>query len=164
MSPMLILPVFALVVLFALAIVVFLIVVLIRAVSRSSSSSPGGFASPVNGIGTQVGVDGFWIFSCPCDPGSILHYHFWANGVRRAGRVPYQPGADGRQFIYTGERPERVAIVQVDELDTNGIVIVPPPIIEVGGPFWGSAPGPVYSGPMDSGPPAPPSSGFPSAY
>jgi len=144
--------------LFAFALVVVIIVLIVRAVARSGSAS-GGFATPANAIGTQMGADGFWIFTCPYDPGSILHYQYWSNGQCRAGRVPYQPGADGRQFIYTGERPEQAAIVRVDELDDNGLVIIPPPIITPGVTFWGSS-----SSPNDSGPPASTSSGFPSAY
>ena len=156
---MLVFPLFALFGLFILVILGLIIAGLIRAATRGSTSN-GGYAPLLGGIGTQMGTDGFWIFSCPYDPGSILHYHFWSNGLRRGGKVPYQPGSDGRQFIYTGERPERVAIVQVDEVNDDGIIIVPPPIIEVGGPFWGSS----SSGPMDNSPPSPPSSGFPSAY
>ena len=150
--------VFSLVPLMVLAFFVVVIVLIVRAASGLGRPS-GGFASPLGGIGVQMGNDGFWIFSCPYDPGSILHYHYWANGVRRGGRVPYQPGADGRQFIYTGERPDRAAIVQVDELDDSGVIIVPPPIIQTGGGFWGSS-----SGMDNSAPSAPPPSSFPSAY
>lgn len=156
---MIVFSIFALVALCALAIFAFIIVALIRAIARGSGSG-GSVVAPVSGgIANQMGADGFWIFSCPHDPGSILHYHYWCNGLRRGGKVPYQPGADGRQFIYTGERPERAVIVQVDEVDDSGIVLMPPPIIAASTTIWDSS-----SGPMDN-PPAPPApSGFPSAY
>jgi hypothetical protein len=153
---------FPLVPLFAVAVIVLVIIVLIRALAGAGNSNVGA-GVPSLGVGTQLGDDGFWIHSCPFDPGSTLHYRYWSNGLQRAGRVPFQPGADGRQFVYTGERPERALIVQVDALsDAAGLVsppiILTPPIIDAEGPFWGSS--------SDSGGSglSPSSSGFPSAY
>lgn len=160
-------PIFAVLVLAFLGVIFF---GLIRAVfSGPALRAPPPPATPVmGGIGIQLGPDGFWIFSVPHDPGSLIHYHYWTGGVRHGGRVPYQPGADGRQFIYTGNRPDQAAIVQVDEVDDGGTLFVPPVIVVDGGgamdvpppsftpPF---PPPPVFDPPS---PPAPPS--FPSAY
>jgi len=149
---------FSLFPLFVLAFIVIVVVAIIRAVVRAGNTG-AGLGAPAMAVGAQLGPDGFWISSCPFSPGSIIHYHYWSNGLRRAGNVPFQPGADGRQFVYTGERPEQVAIVRVDELNDDGGVIVVPPIIDTGGSFWGSS-----MSSNDSGGSAPSSSSFPSAY
>jgi hypothetical protein len=154
---------FALVPLFILGVFVLIIVAIVRALTRAGNSSAGS-AAPSIDVATQLGGDGFWIVSCPFDPGSILHYRYWSNGLERAGKAPFQPDADGRQFVYTGERPERVLIVQVDEPSDGGILVAPPiilapTIVDTGGAFWDSS-----SDSGGGGVSSPASSSFPSAY
>jgi hypothetical protein len=127
--------------------------------ARRMWSSPAGASGvpPVN-VPTQLEQDGFWMLSCPADPGSIIFYNYWSGGARYSGQVPFQPGADGRQFVYTGRRPNQVAvtrIVEVDDDDLTGSII--PPVIAAG-----SVPEPPDTFSDPTPPPAPPS--FPSAY
>ena len=106
---------------------------------------------------TRLGQDGFWVESCPADPGALIHFHYWSNGIRHAGQIPYTPDVAGHQFVYTGLTPAQVVILRVveagDMLD-YGIV---PPIIDIGMDIPVSSP-PDY---FDSPPPAP---NFPPAY
>ena len=146
--------------LIVIAIVVTLIVLIFRAVVRAGSRAGGGIRpAPPNGV-TELGVDGFWIVSCPAELGSMIHYHFWAGGVKRSGRVPFQPGTDGRQFVYTGARPEQVAVISIagpaDDIQPD----IMPPVIGAAAAIFGSSSDdrPFTS----SAPSAPPS--FPSAY
>src|SRR5262249_12656417 len=124
----------------------------------SSSAEPSG-PPPVN-VPTQLHQDGFWMLSCAADPGSIIYYHYWSGGARYSGQVPFKPGADGRQFVYTGRRPDQVAvtrIVEVDDDDLTGSMI--PPVIAAGS-VWEPPDIDISSAPTP--PPAP--SSFPSAY
>ncbi len=54
--------------------------------------------------------DGFWFASDPSRAGETFLYTYWLHGQLHQGQVIYQPGNDGRQFIYTGERPDRVTL------------------------------------------------------
>src|SRR5262249_28567567 len=127
-------------------------VALIRLARRSRSVGSGGTGPPLVNVATQMDQDGFWMVSCPADPGSIIYYHYWSGGARYSGQVPFKPGPDGRQFVYTGRRPDQVSvarIVEVDDDDLTGSLI--PPIVAAGS-TWD---------PSDT--PSPPPS-FPSAY
>jgi hypothetical protein len=88
----------------------------------------------------------------------MIYYHYWAAGTRYSGQVPFKPEADGRQFVYTGRRPDQVSVVRIVEVDDDdglsGSTIIPPMI--AGGPVWDLPD-------SSSGPSSPPSS-FPSAY
>jgi hypothetical protein len=142
------------------AIVVIIIVTIVRAVGRAASGAGGGNQPSLPNVITQLGADGFWIVSCPAEPASLIHYYFWAGGVRHSGRVPFQPGADGRQFVYTGARPEQVSIVGIVEPSDDIQPDIVPPIIGAAATIWGSS-----SDDQPSMPSAPPdSSSFPSAY
>src|SRR5215475_9145541 len=94
--------------LFFFVFFVFVIIMIIRAVVKNASGSRGSALPPLN-IPTQLGQDGFWMISCPADPGSIIYYHYWSGGARYSGQVPFNPEADGRQFVYTGRQPEQVS-------------------------------------------------------
>src|SRR5438132_11889010 len=90
--------------LLVLAFIVVIIVLIVRSAARTVSSVAAGAAkAPLNVI-TQVGPDGFWLTSF--EPSSIIYYHYWAAGTKFEGQIPFQPGADGRQFVYTGVRPD----------------------------------------------------------
>ncbi len=141
------------------------IIVAVRSVraAKSARIAAGVVAPPVN-VPTDPGEDGFWIVSCPADPGSMIYYHYWSAGTRYSGQVPFKPAPDGRQFVYTGRRPEQVSIVRIVQVDDDddgltGATLIPP--IMVAGSIWdpsdsSSAPG--------SPPPSSSSSSFPSAY
>ena len=146
--------------LFILAIVVAIIVTVVRAAARAGAGAGGGIQPSLPNVVTQLGQDGFWIVSCPAEPGSIVHYHFWAGGAKRSGQVPFQPGADGRQFVYTGARPERVAIVRIVESSDDMQPDIIPPILGASAMIWGSSSDDRPD--TSSAPPSPPS--FPSAY
>jgi hypothetical protein len=63
---------------------------------------------------TSSADDGFWVSADQLSPETMLQYYYWVQGVRRIGQVPFQPGPDGRQFIYTGERPDNVSVTLAD--------------------------------------------------
>lgn len=119
-----------------------------RTASRSRSDLPNrGLSAPT------IVDDGFW-FSADADSvGHQLLYSYWLHGQLLQGRVVFQPDAEGRQFVYTGERPERITL----QADTEGPdPDLPPPFLS--------------SGPTQHDDPTPPRSGsswsksFPPAY
>jgi hypothetical protein len=138
-----------------IGIFIFAIIAIVRLGRKSASGGLGGSGRPAVNVPTELDQDGFWMVSCPANPGSIIHYHYWSGGVRYSGQVPFKPGGDGRQFVYTGRRPEQVSVtrvVEVDDDDLTGSVI--PPIIAAGS---------TWDPPNPPSPPPSPSS-FPSAY
>jgi hypothetical protein len=143
--------------LFFVAFVVLAIVAIIRLASKSGSSGSGGFGRPPVDVPTQLEQDGFWMISCPADPGSIIYYHYWTGGTRYSGQVPFKPEADGRQFVYTGRRPDQVSITRIVTVDDDSLI---PPVMAAGS-MWDPPDIPSVS----STPPSAPSpSSFPSAY
>jgi len=151
--------------LFALAFIVLVIVMIVRTLGRAVSNVSGGGARPLNVI-TQLGADGFWLSSF--EPGSTIYYEYWSAGARNQGQILFQPGSDGRQFIYTGIRPDRVAVVRV-ESPSGDIVSSTPPIIQddgpdIVGPMLGAAAAEVAMDAMAHATPPPPPPQFPSAY
>ena len=108
-------------------------------------------AAPALDMEIRLAQDGFWLESCPADPGSLILFHYWSGGVRHASRVPYSPDSAGRQFIYTGRTPEQVVIARIDEFVEGMDSGIPPLIIMedggsvsvgggVGGPDWPEPP------------------------
>jgi hypothetical protein len=142
------------------AIVVLIIVVVVRAMARTGSGAAGGIQPSPPNVVTQLGADGFWIVSCPAEPASIIHYHFWAGGVKHSGQVPFQPGNDGRQFVYTGVRPEQVSIVRIVEPSDDIQPDITPPILGAAAVIFGSSSDDQLD--TSSAPASPPQ--FPSAY
>jgi hypothetical protein len=71
--------------LFGFAVVVVIIVTIVRALARSGGGGGGGIQPSLPNVVTQLGADGFWIVSCPAEPGSIVHYHFWTGGGEALG-------------------------------------------------------------------------------
>jgi hypothetical protein len=146
--------------LFVFAIVVAIIVIIVRAMARAGSGAAGGIQPPLPNVVTQLGADGFWIVSCPAEPASIIHYHFWAAGVKHSGQVPFQPGTDGRQFVYTGVRPEQVTIVRIVEPASDIQPDIAPPILGAAAALWSASSDDQPD--TSNAPPSPPQ--FPSAY
>jgi len=146
--------------LFGFALVVVIIVIIVRAIARAGSGAAGGIQPSLPNVVTQLGDDGFWIVSCPADPASMIHYHFWSGGVKHSGQVPFQPGTDGRQFVYTGARPEQVTIVRIIEPADDIQPDIAPPIFGAAAAIFGSSSDDQPDTP--SAPPPPPQ--FPSAY
>src|ERR1043166_1456358 len=154
--------------LFALAFIVTIIVVLVRTLGRTVSNAGGGGSGRLNVI-TQLGADGFWLSSF--EPGSTIYYQYWSAGARHDGQILFQPGSDGRQFIYTGLRPDQVAVVRVESALGDVVSNVPPMIQDDGPdivtPIIGAAAAEAAVGAIESAaqppdPPSPPQ--FPSAY
>ena len=145
---------------FILAIVIAIIVTVVRAAARAGAGGGGGIQPSLPNVVTQLGQDGFWIVSCPVEPGSLVHYHFWTAGVKHSGQVPFQPGADGRQFVYTGARPEQVSIVRILQVSEDVQPDIIPPILGAAATIWASSSDDRPD--VSSAPPSPPS--FPSAY
>ena len=87
-----------------IVLVVFIAVVIrvIRIATRSGASSVAGGSFQRPAVTTELGADGFWILPSPLPPVSVIFYHYWSGGTRHTAQVPYQPGPDGRQFVYTG--------------------------------------------------------------
>jgi hypothetical protein len=146
--------------LFGFAIVVVILIIVVRALARTGAGGGGGAQPSQPNVVTQLGADGFWIVSCPAEPGSMIHYHFWTGGVKHSGRVPFMPGADGRQFVYTGAKPEQVALVSIVEPSDDIQPDIVPPILGAAAVIFGSSSNAQPD--MSTPPPAPPS--FPSAY
>jgi hypothetical protein len=142
------------------AFIVFVIVMIVRAIGRAGASSRGGGQAPPLSVTTQMGDDGFWIGPCPCDPAALIHFYYWSDGVRHSGQVPYQPGNDGRQFVYTGRRPDQVSIVRIVEQADDTTPDIMPPLVAGAAAMWDSSP----SIQPDTSSPPPASSSFPSAY
>jgi hypothetical protein len=88
-------------------IVPIVIILVVRRIWRSAPRTPRTFGRTP----PQLAPDGFWLDSF--EPSSIVHYHYWTAGVRYSGQITYQLGAGGRQFVYTGARPDRVDIIRV---------------------------------------------------
>ena len=140
---------------FVLAIVV--VIRMVRSGTRVIGGSGVSAPPPVN-VPTRLEQDGFWMISCPVDPGAIIYYHYWSAGVRYSGQVPFKPEADGRQFVYTGRRPDQVSVVRIVEVDDDGGVpgaALIPPTIPID---------PTWEVPDSPSSPASSSSSFPSAY
>src|SRR5258706_11495798 len=95
--------------LLVLAFILTIIVLIVRAVGKSASRAANSPVPPVNPT-TRLAEDGFWLSSF--EPSAIVYYHYWSGGTRHAGQIAFQPGNDGRQFVYTGVRPDRVEIVR----------------------------------------------------
>jgi hypothetical protein len=129
------------------------ILLIFRAAMRANQG--GSILSSTPNVVTQIGDDGFWITSCPAEPSSIIHYAYWSGGVRHTGHIPFQPDSSGRQFVYTGARPEQVSITRIVEDSDDIVPGVIPPIVGTTSTFWGSS---------SSAPSPPSSSAFPSAY
>jgi hypothetical protein len=90
----------------------------------------------------------------------MIHYHFWSAGVKHSGQVPFQPGNDGRQFVYTGARPEQVTIARIVEPADDIQPDIAPPIFGAAAAIFGSSSDDQPD--TSSAPPPPPQ--FPSAY
>ena len=69
---------------------------------------------PPGNLKTSTADDGFWITSDQLNPATMLQYYYLVHGVQRMGQVPFQPDPDGRQFIYTGEKPDSVSVALAD--------------------------------------------------
>ncbi|MCX6929786.1 MAG: hypothetical protein NT154_42215 [Verrucomicrobia bacterium] len=146
--------------LIVVGIVITIIVLIVRAMIRAGSGAGGGIPPSLPNVITELGADGFWIVSCPAELGSMIHYHFWAGGMKHAGRVPFQPGGDGRQFVYTGARPEQVSIVSIVQPGDDFQPDLMPPVIGASAVIFGSSSDDQsFSSSAASSPPS-----FPSAY
>jgi hypothetical protein len=143
-----------------LALIVAVVILIIRAAVQSGSGTSAVRRPSRLNVLTEMADDGFWIVSCGANPNAMLHYHYWAGGVRRVGQVPFQPDPSGRQFVYTGVRPEQAAIVNILEDPDDVSASMLPPVIGAGSAFLGAAGDDTQDTP--SPPPSPPS--FPSAY
>ena len=139
--------------LFFIVFFVVVITTIIRAVAKSASGSSGSARRPLN-VPTQLGPDGFWMISCPANPGSIVYYHYWSGGSRYSGQVPFQPEGDGRQFVYTGRLPDQVSVIRIVNVAGDSLI---PPVVAADSGWDPPDPSPPPS-------PPPPSSFFPSAY
>jgi hypothetical protein len=150
----------AIFVLLAIGFFIAVIFLIVRLASRAGSgpARPPVFSQP--NVLIEPADDGFWIVSCPASLDSVLHYHYWFNGVRYTGQVPYQPGRDGRQFVYTGNRPDQTSVIRIQDVsDDDASSLIPPIIAAESGFMAGSA-----VQPADDPSPPSSSSSFPSAY
>jgi hypothetical protein len=144
----------------AIVFIVTIVLLIIRAAVDSGSSGVTIGRRTRAKVLTELAEDGFWIVSCPANPNAMLQYHYWAGGVRRMGQVPFQPDPNGRQFIYTGVRPEQATIVRILEDDEDMSSALVPPLIATQTTFLGTSANDDQDTP---GPTASPPS-FPSAY
>ncbi len=140
--------------LIAIGVFIMIVIMFIRAMRSGRVVTIGNQARASLNVSTQLANDGFWMQCGVIDPTAIIHFHYWANGVQHSGQVPNQPGADGRQFVYTGLAPEQVVIVRIVQSVDDDIIppVVMGPVIDIPAATWD--------------PPAssPSSSSFPTAY
>jgi len=123
---------------------------------RARTDARSHSALPHRGLSAPTIVDdGFW-FSADADAiGQQLLYSYWLHGQLLQGKVVFQPDPEGRQFVYTGARPERITL-QAGSDD-------PDPDPDISPPF-------LSTGPIQNDDPTPPRSGsswtksFPPAY
>jgi formylglycine-generating enzyme required for sulfatase activity len=126
--------------LFGLGLVIVAIVAAVRSLGRDTTSpaasGPGLSTTrsltsygPIN-VRTELADDGFWLLANATMTGYLIHYHLLAGDQERDGQILCQPGADGRQFVYTGARPEKVQIMKTEATDDDV-----PPIISPGSDF-----------------------------
>jgi formylglycine-generating enzyme required for sulfatase activity len=119
---------------FGMAILV--VVIVIRSLVRSAANRAGVSAGarppraltsygPLQ-VRTELGDDGFWLLADATMSGFIIHYLMQTAGQERAGQILCQPGADGRQFVYTGARPDQVVIIKAEATEDGGDA---PPVI-----------------------------------
>jgi hypothetical protein len=147
-----------------LAVIVIVIILIIRSVARSGAKVTPDIPRPPVNAAAQVGPDGFWLSSF--EPGSVIYYQYWAGGTKRQGQSVFQPGNDGRQFVYTGMQPNNVEVVRV--VDQSGGVVMgsdyydddTPDIVP---PIIGGIAGQAIADALRPEPPPPPPQ-FPSAY
>ena len=148
---------FPLIPIFFIIFIVFVLILIVRGLAGAFSNASGGGLASNPAVTTQLAEDGFWLTSCPADPLAVIHYQYWVAGVRRSGRIPFQPDAQGRQFVYTGDRPEQVSILRIVEQSDDLTPSILPPLIAAETSLWDSS----SSSPST---PSSSSSGFPSAY
>jgi hypothetical protein len=137
---------------------IFIIIVfmILRAVIRAASSGDSPTRNSQPQVTTQLGEDGFWVLDCPANPEDVIYYHYWVQGARHSGQIAFQPDNEGRQFVYTGERPDQASIVRIGTEAVDDSPSVLPPVIGATSTLW-----------QDDTPSPPPShhsSSFPSAY
>ena len=143
-----------------LALFVYIAIKIARAFQARSVGAPPVAERRVKNVTTELGADGFWILSCPAAPLSVIHYYYWSAGARHAASVPYEPGSDGRQFVYTGLRPEHVSISRI--VEPGGVSTAPAPLDVLPGVIAAEA---VFNSmEPDEPPPAPEPPRFPAAY
>jgi hypothetical protein len=146
--------------LIAIFFIVLIIFSIVRAVGRRGSGTVGGVRGSTVNVPTQLGEDGFWVGPCSCDPSAVIYYHYWSGGARHSGQIAYQPGPDGRQFVYTGRKPDQVSIARIVEQTDDTTSDIIPPIVAGTTGMWGLSPS------DEPEPPSAPASSapFPSAY
>lgn len=142
------------------AVVVIVIIKLVRSSANSRPQNVAPRPTQSAAIGTELGADGFWILSCPVPVSSTIYFQYWSSGTRHTAQVPYQPGPDGRQFVYTGTRPEQVAIIRIEQPSDDGSPGLIIPGIIAAEAILNSTSSDDSSPP----PPPPPPPSFPSAY
>jgi hypothetical protein len=73
---------------------------------RLQTRQPPRFQRP------RVVTDGFWLNDSRIVPGSLIRYRYWSGGRAQTGTHRVEPGPTG-QFIYTGDQPDEVEILDV---------------------------------------------------
>jgi hypothetical protein len=153
--------------LLVLTFIIVVIVLIVRAAARTASRVAASASRPPLNVVTQLGPDGFWLSSF--EPASIVYYQYWAAGARHTGQIAFQPGNDGRQFVYTGVRPDQVEIVRVagpsGDFTPGPATYVDDGSTDITTPILGAAAAAAVYDAVSSDPPAPPSPpSFPAAY
>jgi hypothetical protein len=160
-------------------VIVLIIVVLIKNVSKQGSPSDGlpqvRDGPRRHDVRVQHAADGFWPHAPRVRPGHLIHYRYWAGGTMRTGSVVVSHGPRGA-FVYTGDVPSQIEVFDVlppgqtvpaDNdygIDAGGTVASPspPPQDAPEGPPAGVTPEPLTSPPLVDTPE--PLTGPPPAY
>ena len=117
----------------------------------------GSVLDRTRGIATETGEDGFWVISHGSAQNGFVKYLYWSGGIKHTGDVRIQTVPGGRQFVYTGVRPERVEIVAcIGDGDESELLRQNPTSHVV--------PGGILTDTSSDAAPSAGSSGFPAAY
>jgi hypothetical protein len=91
---------------------VFIVLVIRKVVSHSGAVNALEDRPPRPAVRPRIVADGFWLRSSSIRTGSNVRYRYRAGDATRTGEVAYEPGPEGL-FIYTGEQPEDIEILEV---------------------------------------------------
>jgi hypothetical protein len=96
------------------------LILIIRQAARSNinrlSVNRPGTRPPLRFQQPRIVDDGFWLHDPRFLPGSVVRYRYRTGGQTRTGTHRIQPGPQG-QFIYTGDQPEDIEILDVMPAD-----------------------------------------------
>ena len=111
---------FSVILIVVILVIVYQIFRTLTGPKRPMQPPPGGQPWPQAPLRTGVpgmrihvepAADGFWIDPIGYPPGSVIHYRYLVYGAPQQSTAEVETG--GRQFIYTGDPPTDIVIMQI---------------------------------------------------